>query len=424
MDGDRDVILVTVDSLRADRCGFLERGVDLTPTLDRLAEDGLVFDTAVAPSTTTLGSVPAFHTGEFLVDRSFFATPPDKREWVRRHLRARDTLAERFSRRGYETGAFTANPWSSRYYGFDRGFDQFEDFMDEDMAGGLIESGVSRRSATLGAVTRALNWWQGQDMFMSWEAFYDDVVAWIRQAESPYFLWLFLVDVHMPYIPSPEYRSDSKLRTYLANMRLYAGTDPTPGSATYETLVRSYEDTVRYTDAFVDRLSSDLGDDDPLLVFHADHGEELNEHGHFGHRNVREGAIHVPLLVANGPADRVERPFSLLGLPDLVESLATGGGYDDLTTPYALARNYDPQLAVRGGDWKYVRWPDGEDLYAVEGGDERPLDRPDLAATGRDVVDAWLAHDRERARIADAAGIEPPRRRDAEDRPRAPRGRQ
>lgn len=422
MESHRDVVLLTVDSLRADRCGFMGGGAGLTPTLDRLAADGLVFETAVAPSTTTLGSVPAIHTGEFLADRDFYSTPPDKQEWVRRHLRARDTLAERLSRRGYETAAFTANPWTSRYYGFETGFDHFEDFMDEDLSGSLVRRGRSRRSTTLETLMRALNWWQGQDMFMAWEAFYDDVVTWIDQAESPYFLWLFLVDVHMPYIPSAEYRSASKLRTYLANMRLYAGDDPEPGSSTHETLVRSYEDTVRYTDAFVDRLMSDTGDDDPLLVLHADHGEEFTEHGHFGHRNVYEGSIHVPVLVANGPSDRVERPFSLLALPDLVESLAEGGGYDHLTAPYALARNYDPQLAVRGVDWKYVRWPDGEDLYAIEDGGERPMDHPDMRAIGRDVVDAWMAHDRERARIADAAGIDPRSLGHDGDHVRTPRG--
>lgn len=400
----RDVILVTVDSLRADHCGFMGYEEDVTPTLDSVATEGLVFENAVSPAGTTSGSVPAFFTGEHPIDREWFSTDTDKRTWIREHLAARDTLPERMARRGYDTAAFTANPWTSRYFGFDRGFDQFEDFMDEDVASGFVEKGLKRRSTAFSLLSQMLNWWQGQDMFMAWEAFYDDVVAWLERAESPYFLWLFLVDVHMPYLPGDGYRSQSRLSTYPANVGLFTGRSPEVGSRLHETLVQAYDDTIRYTDAFVEQLFDDLGDEDPLTVFHADHGEEFGEHGTYGHGiNMYEEDVHVPLVVANGPTDRVEEPFSLLDLPDLVTSLSEGGEYDHLTAPYVTCRNYDPTLAVRGRDWKYVWRPDSEALYELVDGEERPLQDRALADLGRDLVRQWLDGDREKVRIGEAA---------------------
>ena len=400
----RDVVLVTVDSLRADHCGFMGYEADVTPTLDEVAEEGLVFEQAIAPAGTTSGSVPAFLTGEHPVDREWFATDTDKRTWIREHLAARETLPERLARRGYETAAFTANPWTSRYFGFDRAFDHFEDFMDEDVASGFVESGLKRRSKGFSLLSQMLNWWQGQDMFMAWEAFYDDVVAWLEEADSPYFLWIFLVDVHMPYLPGAGYRSQSRLLTYPANAGLFAGRSPAPGSRLHDVLVRAYDDTIRYTDAFVERLLEDLGESSPLTVVHADHGEEFGEHGTYGHGvHMHEADVHVPLVVANGPTGRIEAPFSLLELPELVTALAADEPYDHLTGPYATCRNYDPELAVRGRDWKYVWRPDGEALYDVADGTERPLRDEALADVGRAIVRGWRADDREKCRVKEAA---------------------
>jgi len=121
----RNVVLVTVDSLRTDRTGLAGGDGSLTPTLDALA-----FTDAIAPGPATGASVPETVTGEFpLRDDVEYSTGMSWDEQVRHHLAAHETVAERFSRMGYRTGAFSTNPWVSKHYGYDAGFDDFEDFL-------------------------------------------------------------------------------------------------------------------------------------------------------------------------------------------------------------------------------------------------------------------------------------------------------
>jgi arylsulfatase A-like enzyme len=409
MDDPRDVILVTVDSLRADHCGFMGYDGDTTPVLDEVAEDGLVFENAVAPAGATNGSTPVFMTGEYPVSK------PDEsvQERVRRHLEARENVAQRFQRRGYRTGAFTANPWTSRYFGYDAGFEDFEDFFAEDDETAR-EEGERRRERKNTMLSQVISWWEGQDMFMSWETFYDDVQEWLadaREDDRPYFLWLFLVDVHMPYLPPEGYRSQSQLRSYAGNAMLYAGKTPPMQDWFHDTLVTAYDDTIRYTDEFMDRLTRDVGptrerggEEDPLIVFHADHGESFGEDDVYGHGRPADEVFHVPLVVANGPSGRIESPTSLRCLPELTVGLATDDEFAPVETydsPIAVGRTNQPSWLVRGRDWLYADTPHGERLERV-GRERGPLENDDLRAVGRSVADQERESARERERILDA----------------------
>jgi arylsulfatase len=124
-DGRPNIVLVTIDSLRADYCGYIDDDSTATPTLDRLAEEGLAFETAIAPGPSTPESMPAVFTGEYPIDGDE-NTLAAWRDRIRRHMRTRDPLASRLSRAGYETAAFTPNPFTSRHFAFDQGFDRFQ----------------------------------------------------------------------------------------------------------------------------------------------------------------------------------------------------------------------------------------------------------------------------------------------------------
>ncbi|MFB6156073.1 MAG: sulfatase [Haloferacaceae archaeon] len=415
MENRRSVVLLTVDSIRADHCGFMGYERDTTPTLDALAADGLVFENAVATAPATHGSATTFLTGEHPVERpgSSGTSGSDMQGHIRGHMNARESVAEQFSRAGYETAAFTANPWTSRFFGFDDGFDHFQDFMDEDVSRGLFED-ADADSGVASLVANAMNWWRGQNMFMSWEAFYDEIVEWTESADEPYFLWIFLVDVHLPYLPGGAYQTQSKLATYPANLWLFSGRDADRPleSWSHDVLTTAYDNTIRYTDEFVDRLTTDLEDDDPLLVFHGDHGDAFGEHGMYGHgRQLYEELVHVPLLVANGPTDRVTEPLSLRRLPGLLRSLATDGDYERHTEPWAVSRNRMPRVGVRGEEWKYIWSPDRNELYDLTAGEDDDLlvtestDRRtrELQSIGRDIEAAYHADKAERERIVEAA---------------------
>lgn len=397
----RSVIMVTVDSLRADHCHFMGYDRALTPTLDRLAEEGLAFSQAIAPGPATGRSVPATMTGTGHIEASAGSDSAlERRDVVARHLQARETIAERFSRMGYETGAFTTNPWTSRRYNYDLGFDHFEDFV-----GGATEDGGTpdlRGNSLVGRIRgHVRDWWSNSDVFIPWEAYFDDVVEWLRGADRPYFLWVFLIDVHMPYHPPARYRSRSAVTTGPAHLWLLGGGNPRYGRLFRSTLLDAYDDTIRYVDEFLDRLMAEVGTD-PLVVVHGDHGEEFGEHGAYGHGSTLcEEVVHVPLVVANGPSGRVERPVSLCSLPRLLPALARGET-PDVTEPYVYTGS-PTHLAVRGEDWKYVWEEDRAALYRLDDGDERRTTDEDLERLGRRLVDEWQEALAEKRRVTAGA---------------------
>lgn len=408
---DRDnIVLVTVDSLRTDYCGYVTDKGSCTPALDRLAEDGLVFENAIAPGPATLGSMPVVFSGEYYPRPDPEASVPEKRSAIRDHMNARETIPNLMSRRGYETAAFTTNPWTTRRSGFDDGFDHFEDFMDVDRSEGRLDRLLDRfgDGAGEGIAADVLDlvskWKQQNIMFQSWETFYDDIIEWTRHAEEPYFLWVFLVDTHMPYLPKENFASQSALTTYAANLWLYLGSERFE-SLFRDPLLTAYEDTVRYTDTFLERLTDDLAADDPVYVVHSDHGEEFGEQGVYGHgTHLSEELIRTPLVVGNGPSGRVDQLFSLSDMPSLLERLADGEDVDDLPEPVVHTRNMDPLSAARGDGWKYVTDGNEETLYRVpDGHNQFEIWDSDLLETARDLVAHWESDEAERREIARAA---------------------
>ena len=405
MSGDKNVVLVTIDSFRTDYCG-VDGDPDTMPTLTEEG-DRLVFENAVAPGAATFASATSFLTGTDPVERpgDTDGGREERKTYVRGHMDARRSVAEEFSERGYETAAFTANPWTSRYFGFDDGFDHFEDFMDEDATSDVLEGG--KRESTVGTVaTNAVNWWQGQDMFMSWEALADEIFEWTEAADEPYFLWVFLVDSHLPYLPPEGYRTQSRLKTYPANMALLQGRHDLPfESVCHDVLTTAYENTLEYTDEFLAELTEEVGDDTPVVV-HGDHGEVFGEHGMYGHgRQLYDELVNVPLVVCNGPSGRVADPFSLRQLPDLLHGLASGDEtvHERLTEPYVFAGTRRPNVAVRGRDWKYIWSPEKRELYDLDDGEDEQLDDKELRVVGQDLVDFWRGSRAEKERVVEAA---------------------
>jgi len=255
----------------------------------------------------------------------------------------------------------------------------------------------------LQTVVRLLNWWQGQDMFMSWEAIYDELASWLDQADSPYFVWIFLVDAHMPFIPRAEYRTQSRLLTYPANAWLFTEPPVPFESRIQKRLTTAYDNTVRDTDAFLDRLTTDLDEvgAEPLIAVHADHGEELGEDGSYGHGSLSDDVLHVPLVVGNGPDDRISDPFSLEDMTDLLVALALEEDYQDIAGPVARSRTFNSK-AVNGRSWKYVRSSDGAERFAERDGELSPSEREGLQSLYHRFFDAWETTDRERKSVQKA----------------------
>jgi arylsulfatase A-like enzyme len=250
-----------------------------------------------------------------------------------------------------------------------------------------------------------LNWLQREEVFKPWEAFYDEVQGWVQDTERPYFLWVLLMDTHDPYLVPDEYRTQSRRATYHANWQLWRqGHEPPFSEKTHDRLVRAYDDTIRYSDAFLERLLGDLPDD-PLVAVHGDHGEAFGEHGTYGHQQrLYEENIHVPLVVHGGPSKTVEQPFSLAETPRLLLELASEGESLVGAEPARARTLGGNRTAIRGQDWKYLQGPEGMEVYDLESdpGEKETLGESELREAGRALTDRWVADDIERHSVTRA----------------------
>lgn len=289
------VILITVDTLRADHLGLYGYGRPTSPNLDAFARDAIVFENAITPRSKTTPAVASMLTG-LLPHRHGVRTLYQPLE------RGPATLAEILSDAGYETAAFVSNfVLRKEFSGLDRGFDLYDDRLPTREPRRPIYERVARD--TCEAVRRWLPGGRG----------------------DRFFLWLHLMDPHGPYRP-PE--------------RFFEATrdDPVPeeaipdyqrlGTLNREEYVAAYDGEIRCADrelgALLDALRTSGILDRSLVVFTADHGESLGEHGeHFEHgANAYEPCARIPLVIrppGGVPGGlRVRDPASLVDLAPTV----------------------------------------------------------------------------------------------------------
>ncbi len=298
-----NVVLVSLDTLRADRVGAYGGRDRLTPNMDRIAEQGTVFERVYAAYPNTLSSHASLFSGKL---PSELGVLPGRSQRIPAEA---PMLAEVFAAAGYSTAAFTENGFVASRWGFSRGFDRYHDgtnlVNDSGFAGNARE--------TFG---RAIGWLA-------------------EKSDSPVFLFIQSYEVHVPYSPPrKEVRRLSRLRGHryqgmFALSFTYAFMNAfNIGQDDFSVLERSqiellYDAEVRTLDAEVGRLDQairDLGiEDETILVLFSDHGEEFFEHGFLGHGNtLHEQALRVPLIV-RGPKGSVQgkRIKGVAGLIDV-----------------------------------------------------------------------------------------------------------
>jgi len=270
--GDRpNLLLVTVDTLRADRLGCYGRGSAETPIMDGLARGGALFERAFAHTPTTLpshtnillGLTPPAHG---VHDNSGFIVRP---EFL--------TLAELLKAGGYETGAFIgAFPLNSRF-GLAQGFDVYDDACGSQ-APGLLEF-VERKA----------------------EAVIEKALGWLRDPKraEPWFLWIHLFDPHQPWLPPEPYKT-----RYASSL---------------------YDGEVAYTDRALGTLLAYLNDlrleRRTFIVLTGDHGESLGDHGELTHGYFAYNAtLRVPLILS-GPGIKPARISGNVGHVDILPTV-------------------------------------------------------------------------------------------------------
>jgi arylsulfatase A-like enzyme/tetratricopeptide (TPR) repeat protein len=256
--GKRDVILVTIDTLRADAVGYSGNTRVKTPFLDRLAAGGVVFTNAHAHNVVTLPSHVNILTGLYpyqhgVHDNAGFHLDPKN-----------ETLATMLRRAGYTTGGFIgAYPLDARY-GLNAGFDVY----DDNYGKGAASLDFTNQERPAGAVLdAAARWWRSNE-------------------GKPRFLWVHLYDAHAPYRPPEPFATEYASNPYLGE--------------------------VAAVDHALDaQLAPLIAGDNAIVIVTADHGEALGDHGELTHGLFAyEATLKIPLIVsAPGLKHRIEAAY-------------------------------------------------------------------------------------------------------------------
>ena len=331
-----NVILISIDTLRADHLSAYGYPRPTSPNIDRLAREGTLFARAYASSSWT---IPSHMT-------MFTSLPPSLHgvDDVGKKLDpARITLAQRFREAGYQTAAVVSGPTMHAAFGFDHGFDRYENttaFEDEDFThGDATRPTAPTRQRSHQEVT-------GTVVAERVERFIDD-------AKPPFFLFVHFWDPHYDYIPPPPYdtRFDPSWKGDFdfSNVEFNMAISPEMPARAFHHLIALYDGEIASTDAAVGRVVAALEQrgwlDGTLVALTADHGEEFFDHGNKGHMTTLfEEVLHVPLIFRMPSAVRAGvRSDAIFGSVHLMPTLL---GVAGLTAgPEAVGTDLSAHLA-------------------------------------------------------------------------------
>lgn len=286
--GDRpSVVLLTIDTLRTDRVLGEGRERVVTPAIDGLVGDSVVFSQARAAAPWTKPSLATLLTG----------VSPLVHGMTNRRARLPDeveTLAERLRAEGYRTAGIGLNAHLERAFHIDQGFGDYAFPARPD-------HGISVGARVLALLDAD----RFPELFPSTTSIADTALSWLDQApDGPFFLWVHFLDPHWPYEPPAEWVDEPQRRpTRWGDPDLVTAVqagNTKPGEAERERVEQLYAGEIRYVDAELERLVEALkargSYDDALIVLASDHGEEFWEHGNYEHgHTLYEEVLRVPL---------------------------------------------------------------------------------------------------------------------------------
>lgn len=390
-----NVVLITVDTLRADHLGTYGYFRDTSPHIDRFADDALVVEHAVAPMATTLPSHVSMMTGVYparhgiVSNYRFFLQTWESNGELR-------TAAEMLRDAGWATAAFTSSSPLSAETGIGLGFATFESPPVISWEKGRIDQPAEQ------AIHAAIRWLEAS-------------------RQEPFFLWVHVFDPHDPYLPPPPFR-----RTFADQPELFERLDRLAFAREHRRQaadwMNPYDGEIRYVDQQVGRLFAKLAElglyDRSAIVLAGDHGESLMQHGEARHGGTWDEQLRVPLIFRfpDGPRGRLDKLASLI---DVLPTLAGRGipldrtqfdGIDLLRErrDYALAqhevrrRSPQPRLTLSDREWKYWYFADLPDrLYHLASDPHETRDvvgeHPEVAERMRAEVLRLLEDNRRRA---------------------------
>jgi arylsulfatase A-like enzyme len=348
-----NLILISLDTLRADHLGVYGYGQPVSPNIDRIARDGVTFEQCIAPSAWTTPSHASLMTGLNPTSHGSGNIGP-----APLHDRL-TTLAELIARNGYLTAAYTGGSSVSGAMGFFQGFDRYSD----GAAGSHERQGAVEEVFALGQ-------------------------RWIeRNGNRPYFLFLHTYEIHSPYQPPDSFRRQLNLNQTLTRARFKDARLHT------REVVALYDAEIAYTDLVLGRFYDTLAAkgllDNTVIMIVSDHGEEFMDHGGVNHAHtLYDELVHVPFILRSpqGPhglrigeivslSDVFKTSLDLLDIPheestDSISVLSLLSDQPETVDPgrdSVVGLTYAPysdraSVSIRTGDSKYIVSADWRDL--------------------------------------------------------------
>lgn len=334
------VILISVDTLRADHLGCYGYARDTSPNIDRLAARSVRFENAFAQASWTLPSHMSIMTSQYPhvhgVEQQDQALPESAL-----------TLAEVLDNAGYLTAAMISWVFVGREYGFAQGFDEFVELVPPPEQ---VDSATSAAFRAEQVTDRAIEWLS-------------------RRQGEPFFLFLHYFDPHINYdapepyttMFDPDYKGSARgdfdwISPYIKGLHH----EPARvGMRDLKHLTARYDGEIRYTDHHIGRLigalDQSVGLDNCLIVFTSDHGEELNEHGSLeGHQwTLYDEVVHVPLIIH--PPGGLEGGAAVTTPAESIDIASTIAGWLGIAQPPSFQGDdfsgllADPSLRIDAG---------------------------------------------------------------------------
>jgi choline-sulfatase len=319
--GGPNILLVTIDTLRADHVHCYGYEAIRTPVLDSLAASGVLFEHAYTPIPVTLPSHTTILSGLYphqhgVRDNGVYRVPDEL-----------EMLPEILHARGYETAAFVGAYVVHHSYGIDQGFDRYDDEMEEPIR---EKNPILVGSQIPGYTRRWVDRWT-KPYHRRAEVVVGKASQWLRgrSGEKPFFCWVHLFDPHMPYTPPDPWNAlydaeydgpvDGTAESLIELSKEMKGMVP---MRHIDRMIALYDGEVSYADHWVGELLKEIPDS-TFVVLLSDHGEALGEHGEFFEhmRTLYRETTHVPLILSGEGVARGERRKELVSTLDVLPTV-------------------------------------------------------------------------------------------------------
>ena len=420
-----NLLLITIDTLRADHLGCYGYFRDTSPTMDALSKDSYFFERCIVPMAQTLPSHLSILTGMYPHEHGIlcnlglggdhFKLSPDLK-----------SIARVLLDQGYSTAGFVSAAPVKKATGINAGFEYWNEATGEDRK----ELGRKRPAAKTNV----------------------PLLAWLakQSGNQPFMAWVHYFDPHTPYDLSPPYdtmyQTDEALEEYLAGRKFgikhLVAAGETVSKPKFDRVKRmrddlnAYDGEIRYLDDQLKVVFQRLKElnfwDNTIIVLTGDHGEGLGQHGDFRHNEIWSEQLHVPLMI-RVPGHAPKRISTLVASVDILPTVialadgalpadefldqASGRNVlaDDFKSPVAISQL--PSNVSRTGyaitteKWKYIHDPSqGNKLYHVE---EDPFElnniieaHPDRATSLRDQLTSYVRVQKARGRLYQPVALE------------------